>query len=234
MVGAQRWIAAAGDLLLGACCAGCGSAWWGVCPACRDLTAAHAAALSRPDPSPPGFPLAASAGPYDDVMRGLVSAHKEEPALTLTPFLGDRLAAAVAVLVDELGVGPADPVLLVPVPSAPAAVRRRGFDATAALARRAAARLRVTRRIRAGHRLASRRGVLDQAGLAADQRLANLEGAFRLRRWTPQDGCWVVVVDDVVTTGASLTEAARALRGSGRRVLGAATVAATQRRRPVR
>jgi predicted amidophosphoribosyltransferase len=73
--------------------------------------------------------------------------------------------------------------------------------------------------------------VRDQAGLGARARQQNLAGAFRVRRRLREP---VVLVDDLVTTGASLTEATRTLRAAGVVVLGAATVAATQRTAAVR
>jgi predicted amidophosphoribosyltransferase len=76
------------------------------------------------------------------------------------------------------------------------------------------------------------RRVADQAGLRAAARQENLFGAFRLRR--PITTGAAVLVDDLVTTGSSLTEAARVLRAARIRVLGAATVAATVRLRPLK
>ena len=73
------------------------------------------------------------------------------------------------------------------------------------------------------------RRVADQAGLRAAARRENLFGAFRLRK--PVEGA-AVLVDDLVTTGSSLTEAARVLRSARINVLGASTVAATVRLRP--
>jgi len=78
--------------------------------------------------------------------------------------------------------------------------------------------------------LAHSRPVADQAGLGARARQENLSGAFRLRR--PIGDGAVVIVDDLVTTGSSLTEAARVLREARIPVLGAATIAATVRLRP--
>lgn len=232
---------AAGDLLLGAVCPGCHRAGLGLCPTCRSSVTGQSPRATRPDPCPAGFPMTVAAGPYDALMRRLVSAVKERQTLALTPVLGDRLALAIArLLALECG-ETIERVVLVPVPSKPSVVRRRGYDATGELARRAARRLRrsglsgvrVQRWIRPG------RDVEDQAGLGAADRQRNLAGALVGRvphRSLPSDPdpARVVIVDDVVTTGASLTEAARALRAVEVEVLGAAVVAATQRRRPTR
>lgn len=113
------------------------------------------------------------------------------------------------------GEGIGVPVLLVPVPSARRAVRARGHDparrialAAAGELRRAGMRARVVAVLRQG------RGVADQAGLNSRQRLDNLAGALTV---VPGGGRLlaeglVVLVDDLMTTGASLTEAARAVR----------------------
>jgi predicted amidophosphoribosyltransferase len=179
--------------------------------------------------------------PYDELVGRLVTAHKDRGALALAPLLGARLALSVHGLLQHCRHS-SRPVLLVPVPSAAAAVRRRGYDATGTLARLAARRLRSRYRVRAARLLTQRAGVRDQAGLTAAERSQNLQGALRLRPgragWTRRSwsgaeaaaGPVVVLVDDVVTTGSSLTEAARALRAAGVGVLGAATVAATERR----
>jgi predicted amidophosphoribosyltransferase len=232
---ATGWWAAAADLLLGAGCPGCGAPWWGACRGCRAHLLGQPARLTTPTPAPAGFPLTASAGPYDEVHRGLIGAHKEDQALMLTALLGDRLAAAVEALLTARDVPTDEPIALVPVPSAAATVRERGFDATFALARRAARRLAATRPAKPAGLLAQRRGLADQAGLDAAQRAANLHGGLRLRRGPravrPRPAApALVVVDDVVTTGASLTEAVRCLAGGGFEVLGAATVSATVRR----
>ena len=91
----SRWRAAAGDLLLGSSCHGCGAAAWTLCDDCRHDLAAQVARPARPEPCPASFPATWTAGSYDDLARGLVSAHKERAALGLSRVLGERLALAV-------------------------------------------------------------------------------------------------------------------------------------------
>lgn len=227
------WIAAAGDLLLGARCAGCNQAWWGLCPDCRQTVSARPCHLTRPDPCPPGFPVTTTASPYDATMKRLISAHKEQQVLALTPFLATLVSGAVRLLLNEWpgGVPRGAAVVLVPVPSSPAAVRARGFDATWAMSRRAATLSVPGKRLVCRRMLTPARRVRDQAGLGAAARLENLAGGFRVLPTAVTPGEAVVLVDDVVTTGATITEATRALRAANVLVLGAATVAATMRSR---
>ena len=166
------------------------------------------------------MPFVLAAATYDGVVRELLLAHKEHGRTTLAGPLGALLARAVA----AYGAG----VVLVPVPSAPAAVRARGHDHARRLAAAAARRARV----RSAPLLVGVRSVADQSGLDAVGRAANLAGALRAGRGAR--GLSVVVVDDVVTTGATLAEAARALTAAGADVLGAAVVAATVLRRTTR
>ncbi|TDC93265.1 phosphoribosyltransferase family protein [Actinomadura sp. 7K507] len=126
-----------------------------------------------------------------------------------------------------------DPPIVVWVPSRRRAVRRRGHDAVQGLVDVAAGRLRADGVPVIGVDALKQRGrVADQAALTATQRTANLQGALEVKPQADVAGRLAVLVDDVVTTGASLGEAARALRAAGADLLGAATVAATPRRRP--
>jgi predicted amidophosphoribosyltransferase len=172
---------------------------------------------------------------YDGGVRAAILAHKEDGRLALARPLGDALARAGAAAID-VGMHLSHPlVYLVPVPSRRAAVRARGHDSTLRLARRAAATMRrtgvdveVLPVVRVVRRLA------DQAGLDAVERAANLDGALAIPAHLARlvRGREVLVVDDVITTGVSIAEAARALRVAGGEVVGAAVVAATRRRRP--
>ena len=78
--------------------------------------------------------------------------------------------------------------------------------------------------------LVLRGSVADSAGLSADQRRRNLAG--RLRARAPTDGIGQpIVIDDIVTTGATLAEAGRALTAAGSQPSAAAVIAATRLRR---
>jgi len=229
-VGVEDWLAAGGDLLLGARCHGCGQPWWGICRHCRQELAHRRPFLTAPIPRPDGFPMTVTSSAYDHILRSVINAHKERQALTLTRVLSERLAMSVSALLahQAYAVGTRE-IVLVPIPSAAATVRQRGFDATASMARLAVPRLRLRYPMTAQSVLVQARPVADQAGLGARARQANLAGAFRLRR--PLSAAAVVLVDDLVTTGSSLAEAARVLSEAKVPVLGAATVAATVRLR---
>lgn len=226
-MGFEDWVAAAGDLLLGASCHGCELPWLGICPTCRQELGDRQPFVAVPAPRPDGFPLTVTSSPYDQLSRRLINAHKERQALILTRVLAERLAVSVHALLMHRSY--AAGIVLVPIPSAARTVRQRGFDATSAMARTAARRLRARHPTTVRSVLVQARPVADQAGLGARARQQNLAGAFRLRR--PITAGVVVIVDDLVTTGSSITEAARVLREAGIPVLGAATVAATVRLR---
>ncbi|MCO6004875.1 ComF family protein [Actinoallomurus purpureus] len=217
-------LAAALDLLLPQRCAGCGDADGLVCPVCAALLGGPAR-VCPPRPAPPGLPRPWAVAPYTGAVRQVILAHKERGRTGLARPLGVGLAAAVLAAAGDTGC----PVLLVPVPSSRASMRRRGHDPTLriawAAAREAAVRWGVA--VSVSRALAQRRGVADQAGLTAAERAANLAGALTVRR--DVRGATVIVVDDVITTGATLAEAARALRAGGARVPAAAVVAATRR-----
>jgi predicted amidophosphoribosyltransferase len=100
----EDWLAAAGDLLLGASCHGCGQAWWGICPTCRQELASRKPFVTTPVPCPDGFPVTVTSSPYDRILRRVINAHKERQALVLTRFLAERLALSVHVLLASEGI----------------------------------------------------------------------------------------------------------------------------------
>lgn len=215
------------DLLLPCPCVACGGDRG---PVCRDCAAQRWLPARRdPKPRPAGLPPVWSAGEYGGALRDLVLAYKEHacwPALRpLSSALADTLLAVRA----DLARG--DPLLVVPVPSSPAARRRRGHQHVLALCRRAGhlPALRAAGFAPAGL-LASTRQVADQAGLTADARRRNLAGSMTCRPVPARlAGRTCVVVDDVVTTGSTALEATRALERAGFPVLAVAALAATRR-----
>lgn len=223
------------DLVLGSACVACERPGRPLCLRCHAGLPARAA-VRWPTPAPPGLAPPYSMGDYDGALRALVLAHKERRVLALAQPLGDLLARSVRAALDDHGCGRDDPVVLVPVPSRPAAVRQRGHDPTWTMASLAARRLAAARPVSTARLLRLRPGVVDQAGLDTRGRAANLAGSMaapaaavrRLGERFPR--AHVVLCDDVLTTGATLREAQRALHAAGVPVLAAAIVAATRRR----
>ncbi|MGI9196957.1 MAG: ComF family protein [Candidatus Nanopelagicales bacterium] len=214
------------DLVHPLACAACGEPSAGLCPECAAGLAVRPFA-HRPRPCPPGCPPVYAACAYDGVARRVVIGWKERGHRGAVEALGALLAAAIARGSDAEQVD--GPLLLVPVPSSVAARRARGEDVLMRVTRRAGAELRAAGRIaRVQSVLALSRTPDDQAGLDAGARMANLRGAMTAR--DRRAGGEIVVVDDVVTTGATLVEATRALALAGHPVGFAATIAATLRR----
>lgn len=228
-------------LALPVTCAACGQPDEAVCRRCRlELEGClwmGGARHCRPDPAPAGLPAVHAAGRYEGPLARIAAAYKDDDRRDCATILADLLASAVDGAIRAspphlrvLAAGDG-PLLLVPVPSSAAARRRRGDAPLRTLA------AGVTHGFGRDELLLSdalkpRRRVADQAGLSARARAVNLEHSMVVRRrWEPVvAGSACVVVDDVLTTGATLVEAARALRSNGSGPVVAATVCATQRR----
>ncbi len=192
-----------------------------------------------PTPCPVGFPPTWAASPYAGATRAALVAFKDgdrrDLAVVLAPMLSIAVAAALAgdprlfaVLASCNG-----PVFVVPVPSSPSAVRRRGDAPQELLTLAAVGLLGLSQsELVVSPALTLRRRVADQAGLDHRQRADNLDRAMQVQpRWRNNiQGVTALLVDDVLTTGATLAEAARALTAGGASHVAAATVAATQRR----
>ncbi|MDT4912695.1 MAG: hypothetical protein QOC66_1823 [Pseudonocardiales bacterium] len=208
-------LAALIDLVLPRRCVGCGSVLGLLCPLCLPTEPVLAAGSGT---------WAAAA--YDGPIRTALLAYKERGRRDLAGPLAALLARSARVAA-EAGRGPPGRVVLVPVPSARSAVAARGGDHVLRLARRVASAtgLRIAR-----DGLALTRSVRDSAGLDSGERSVNLAEAMSARPAPP--GMSALVVDDIVTTGATLREARRALATAGWPVVGAAVVAATPRRFP--
>ncbi|TPW77205.1 ComF family protein [Schumannella soli] len=229
--GPRRWAAVRSALLdalavvLPVDCVGCGVADRALCDDCR----------GELDPLPHERRLDTGSGPpllvvaglsYGGVARRALVALKEQERTELLGALAPSLAAAASRLAELLpeglteSAGPAEPIPtleLCRVPASRRAFRRRGREPVAQLASRAGLRTRSLLRVAARS--------ARQKQLGVDARAENLRGAMRAT--TRLDGRRLVLVDDVVTTGATLLEAARAVREAGGEVVGAIVVAST-------
>jgi ComF family protein len=206
-----QWISQLADVVFGAHCAGCDNPAIALCAECAAEIRPHPVVV-RDAPC-----RVVAAGEYDGTLRSTLIAWKERGRFTVERPLAHLLAASIAVL------DPDPPVLLVPIPSRPDRSRARGADMVTELGRVASRLLRTAGLdARVSPCLRVVRRVRDQAGLSAVERAENLRGAFMTRRLPAGH---VVLIDDIVTTGATLSEAVRAVSQAGGRVLGAATVA---------
>lgn len=215
------------DLALPLRCAGCDAAGFAWCPGCAGELdrLSQRPSLVAPTPPPAGLPLVVAAAPYRDVVQRAVVAFKDDERRDLASVLAEPLASAVRPFAAAVGA-----LAVVPAPSSVAARRRRGDSPVEVLGARAVRLVQPPPRlVRA---LVVERAVADQARLDRAERAANLRGAYAVRPGPVAGltGIPAVLIDDVMTTGATLAECARALRRAGVSVAGAAVIAATQLR----
>jgi predicted amidophosphoribosyltransferase len=211
----------AADLVLPRPCPGCGRAGpW--CDSCSATLAGPPRRVRPPDQLPdadrlpPVWALARYSGP----VRAAILAGKEKGRRDLPTILGEPMGAAVRQLHAWGSVR--EPVWLVPAPSRPSAARRRGGDPVHAMAI-AAARTAANGGLPTGVApcLVTRGWARDSVGLDAVQRQRNLAGRVRLvERAAPPPGADVLLIDDVLTTGATAVAATRVLRAAGHPVVG--------------
>lgn len=208
---------AAAHLFLGAACPGCDCPSWGVCPACGRALQPAVRWVERPRWA--RLPPIVAGGVYEPPLSQLVVAHKERGCWYLARPLSALVAAAAQAVNGAPGTS-ARGIVLVPVPSGAAAVRQRGYDHCLALTRATGRRLGLPVR-RLVHRV---RRVGDQT----DRDLAGrLIGQDQTMTATCAGPARVVLVDDIVTTGATCAEATRALRAAGHEVVGIAVACET-------
>ena len=173
----------------------------------------------------PPFVKAAAYGSYDGGLRELIHLLKYEQVRPAAAVLGRMLAEAVSGL-DSAWTQ--NPVVVVPVPLHARKSRQRGFNQSELIAQHAL-------KLRAGNgRLVLRSKILErrretqsQIGLTRHQRRENLRGSFAVARPEEIAGREVLLVDDVFTTGTTVSECARVLRRAGASKVFVATVART-------
>lgn len=158
--------------------------------------------------SPPDFERARAAVVYDDATHKLIVGFKHSDRTELAPMFANWMAIASQNLVSEASV-------LMPIPLHTSRRFARRYNQSAILAqgiaKRTGAQLALNDFVR-------RRATPPQKDLSADARRRNVSGAFGFRDLAAQNryrGAHIVLVDDVLTTGATLSAAARALKRGG-------------------
>ncbi|MGV0741633.1 ComF family protein [Mycolicibacterium sp. XJ870] len=195
------------DLILPLECGGCGAPSTRWCPTCaRELTVrADQPHLITPrtDPGVAVFVLGRHAG----ARRRAIVAAKEKGRTDLVAPLGGALHTGLDRLLTWGIIG--TPLTVVPAPTRRAAARRRGGDPVTRIAAQACTGLPGSRVVQA---LRLRPWVRDSVGLSGADRQRNVAGRIRLVRNVTGE---VVLVDDIVTTGATAAESVRVLRAAG-------------------
>ncbi|QGU28695.1 ComF family protein [Microbacterium oryzae] len=205
----------AAALLLPVACAACGRPGETLCGACRAVLHPDLRRRRLDD----GLEVV-SALAFEGPVAAALRAFKQRGRTDLARAFAPAMRAALVASALERG------LLLeaVPIPPSAAGSRRRGYRPIELLLHHAGvAPLRALRWARATD---------DQRALGIADRERNLRGAMTVRG--DPAGRAVIVVDDIVTTGATLREARRALAAAGAQVVGAVTLAATPRALPAR
>lgn len=180
----------------------------------------------------PRFHRAVAYGPYEGALRDLLHVFKYQGVRSAAPLLGRFLGQAVTQA--EIA-GTKDGLLVIPVPLARGKRRARGFNQAEAIAKAFCAAdsfraLKGAGGIQLGGGLLVRnRETISQTGLTRPQRQANLRGAFAVKQPEKLRGRSILLVDDVMTTGATAGECARVLMKCGARKVSVATVARATR-----
>lgn len=225
------------DLVLPASCALCQRPAGALCATCRaavDDCIHPLPRIAHPSPSPPGMPQCWVSGEASGALRALVTAYKDEERRDLrrplAALLTPALRAAVGASPGAWRAGSGRGLVVVPVSGSPRARRHRGDVPLLPLVESAVAGLNG--RVVVADVLRPTRVTRDQSTLGAAERAENLAGAMAVRERHERvvDGSVCLVVDDLVTTGATLAEAARALREAGAAEVLAAAIGATRRR----
>lgn len=196
-------------------CVGCGAADRTLCPGCR------AALLPAPveHALADGTPIV-SALRYEGIVRRILLAFKEEGRTDAARALAGPLRTAIEQAARRPGTSPGTAIELCTIPGTTRALRRRGYRPVEVLLRSAG--------FRSARVLERAATTAEQKSLGRGDRERNLHGSLRARG--SLRGRRFLLVDDVLTTGATLGEAARAIRAGGGEVVAGATLAFTPRR----
>jgi ComF family protein len=179
--------------------------------------------------APPPFVRAVSYGVYQGRMREAIHALKYDRLHPASTGLGRMLAEAMAQFAGEAP----EEMLVIPVPLHPSKYAQRGFNQSRSLAAAALGFLRKShpqwRLTLASSTLLRQRATESQAGLTPRQRRQNVRGAFLVSDPARVTAQHILIVDDILTTGATARAAAQALVEAGAASVWVATLARAQR-----
>ncbi|AFA74506.1 hypothetical protein GPOL_c34940 [Gordonia polyisoprenivorans VH2] len=198
------------DLVLPRTCGGCGRPG---CDWCPDCAARIADAPLELHPRVAIDIPVWSVGRYRGPLRASIIAMKEHGRRDLVTPLGRALADTLITLARWGELPDAARLHLIPAPTRPLAARRRGGDPVTAIAGVAAGRLGPRARVRP--LLTTAMTTRDSSGLDARERRANLRGSVRIRAGARCPPGAAILVDDVLTTGATAAESVRVCRAHG-------------------
>lgn len=196
-----------------------------VCARCGEiLTIGNAQVCTACVNAPPPFIAALSIGAYDGTLRGVIHLLKYDSVRPAAQMLGREVAKVLAANSSKVG----DDPLILPVPLHRAKDRDRGFNQAEEIAN---AVKKVTGFAIDRHVLVRKRPTVSQTGMTAHQRRENVRGAFVLRKRGVDivKGRNIVLVDDVMTTGATAAECTRVLLRAGAKQVLVATAARVTR-----
>jgi ComF family protein len=197
-----------------------------LCTICGERIVTFSRAETEPEPcglcrrAAPLYSRAISYGAFEDALRETIHLLKYDRVLPAAKFLGARLSDVLL----QTSAPSAAGWLVVPVPLHAGKLRQRGFNQSELIAR-AALRSRPVNAILNTKCLLRHRETVPQAGLTRHQRRENIRGAFAVRDVGIVRDRDVLLVDDVFTTGTTISECARVLLRAGARSVSAATVA---------
>jgi len=208
------------DLVLPLECGGCGAPSTRWCPVCARQLAVKADEPHLITPRvDPGVPVL-SLGRYAGARRQAIVAVKEQGRADLIAPLAVALQTGLQRLLRWGVVG--TPLTVVPAPTRRSAARRRGGDPVTRMARAATADLPDIQVVQA---LRLRALVRDSVGLSSADRQRNIVGRVKITKPVEGLATAVLVVDDIVTTGATAGESVRVLQIAGAEVVGVLAIA---------
>ncbi len=205
------------ELIFPSRCISCAELGRSLCSQCRSQWNPHIYITNVGQGHPQSLTVVSSVL-YSPIAQKVILGAKESHLKRADLLVSEAISHSLQYLLREQWVD-----YLIPIPSRRSATRKRGREFLAEITQPVSSEFSIP----IARPLRHARKVRDQSGLDFENRWNNLDGAFVVEREHGLRGS-AVLVDDLVTTGATLCEAARALRYAGIQVIGAVTAALSQ------